>query len=92
MAKPATGPEKHSPPPQAAPEAPRKGAKAPAAPLEGMCHGEGCKAKAQRYEFCAEHYEQFKFGLINKLGRHVPDYEKKWEHYQAYKAKLSKVA
>lgn len=43
-----------------------------------------CKAKIARFGFCDEHYEQFKFGLIKKTGDPVPDYEKKFEHYQAY--------
>lgn len=49
------------------------------------CNGAGCKANASRFDFCEEHYEQFKFGLIKKTGEQVPDYEKKFGHYQAYK-------
>jgi hypothetical protein len=52
------------------------------------CIGEGCKTKVSLFGFCAEHYDQFKFGLINKKGKPVPDYEKKFDHYQAYKQSL----
>jgi hypothetical protein len=51
----------------------------------GACHSGGCKHPANRMEFCSEHYDQFKFGLIKKTGEPVPDYEKKLEHYTAYK-------
>ncbi|MBL7716905.1 MAG: hypothetical protein JNL01_15685 [Bdellovibrionales bacterium] len=98
-----TGAEKKQAPAAAA--APAQAAK-PAAPKPmggkaekevpaGMCRGEGCKGKSDRFDFCVEHYDQFKFGLINKHGRQVPDFEKKWDHYMAFKAKstgLRKVA
>ena len=47
----------------------------------------GCKASASRFSFCSEHFDHFKFGLIKKNGEPVPDYEKKFEHFQAWKAK-----
>jgi len=94
MAKPAGAAEKKEPVQQtaAAPVVAQTGKKGRPELVAGMCSGSGCKAKSHRFSFCDEHYEQFKFGLINKFGDFVPDYEKKWEHYQAYKAKLSKVA
>ncbi len=63
-------------------------------PMPEGCHSWGCKHKAHRFNFCSEHYEHFKFGLIKKTGEPVSDYEKKFGHYQAYVAKLkaSKVA
>ena len=54
----------------------------------GMCTGQACKSSAKRFSFCDEHFEQFKFGLIKKTGQPVPDYDKKIEHYEAYKKKL----
>lgn len=54
-------------------------------PLPDGCHGWGCKAKSHRFNFCDEHYDQFKFGLIRKTGEQVSDFEKKFEHYQAHK-------
>ena len=53
------------------------------------CLHKGCKSSVSRFDFCEEHYEQFKFGLIKKTGEPVPDYEKKFEHYMAWKRKLS---
>jgi hypothetical protein len=69
-----------------------KGAKIHAFIL-GSCKAIGCKAKSSALDFCPEHFEQFKFGLIKKSGESVPDLEKKMEHYEAFKAKkLRKVA
>ena len=62
------------------------------APLPDGCQAVECKAKSQRLGFCPEHFEQFKFGLIKKTGEPVPDYERKFEHYQKYRLKLGKSA
>lgn len=51
------------------------------------CGVNGCKSKVASFGFCSEHFEQYKFGLINKKGQNVPDYEKKFEHYVAYRQK-----
>lgn len=64
-------------------------------PLPGGCHAEGCKASSTRFNFCEEHFDHFKFGLIKKTGERVSDYEKKIEHYQAHQrsaAPLRKAA
>jgi hypothetical protein len=53
-------------------------------PLPDGCHCWGCKHKAARFNFCNEHYDHFKFGLIKKTGEPVSDYEKKFEHYVAH--------
>lgn len=58
-------------------------------PLPGGCNSEGCKAHATRFNFCDEHYEHFKFGLIKKTGEPVSDYEKKLGHFAAHQAKRS---
>ena len=55
------------------------------------CHAESCKAKDVKFNFCDEHFRQFKFGLITKAGQPVLDYEKKFDHYQKWKA-AQKVA
>lgn len=61
--------------------------------LPGNCFSWECKAEANRFNFCNEHYEHFKFGLIKKTGEPVPDYEKKIGHYLAYKKRSAqKVA
>ncbi len=54
-------------------------------PMPDGCHSWGCKSKAHRFNFCNEHYEHFKFGLIKKTGEPVMDYDKKFEHFAAYK-------
>ena len=55
------------------------------------CTAVGCKLDPIRFEFCKDHFDQFKFGLINKKGEPVLDYEKKFEHYQKW-LKARKVA
>jgi hypothetical protein len=62
---------------------PSKGAKG-AGPVPDGCHSWGCKHPAKRFDFCEEHYDHFKFGLIKKSGEPVSDYERKFEHYQAH--------
>lgn len=55
------------------------------------CKFKGCKHNPSKYGFCGEHFEMFKFGLINKHGEWVPDYEKKQDQFKAWKAR-QKVA
>jgi hypothetical protein len=69
------------------PEAPAGKAAKGHNPLPGGCNSWGCKSSATRFSFCDEHYDHFKFGLIKKTGEPVPDYEKKFEHYRAHRAK-----
>ena len=71
---------------------PKPGKPKDQAPEITPCAGETCKAKATKFSFCEEHYEQFKFGLIKKDGKAVSDYEKKFGHYEAYKAKTARKA
>ena len=58
---------------------------APTAVVVEKCACQGCKVTAQRFSFCDEHYEHFKFGLIKKNGEQVSDYDKKYGHWLAYK-------
>lgn len=91
--KPAGATKPHTAPGTGAPaySAPQQGggaaAKGAGTDPIGKCTAQGCKANSKRFEFCAEHFEQFKFGLITKLGKQVSDYEKKFDHYQAYIAR-----
>lgn len=64
------------------------------APMPGGCLSWGCKISATRFNFCDEHYDHFKFGLVKKTGEPVSDFEKKFEHYLAHKTKrgVQKVA
>lgn len=57
---------------------------------ETTCCAKGCKTRHTRFNFCNEHFEQFKFGLIKKDGHPVPDYEKKLSQYQDFQAKTFK--
>jgi hypothetical protein len=80
--KPAAAPAQHSEPKAAAPSK-GKGH----TPMPDGCHSWGCKVTAKRFNFCDEHYDHFKFGLIKKTGEPVSDFEKKFEHYVAYTKK-----
>ncbi len=55
--------------------------------MPGGCLNWGCKHPAKRMEFCSEHYDWFKFGLIKKTGEPVSDFDKKLGHFQAHKSK-----
>ncbi len=58
------------------------------------CKCGGCKKPQARFTFCPEHYEWFKFGLINKAGQRVVDFDKKFDHFTAHleRAKTHKAA
>jgi hypothetical protein len=80
QAAPAAGaPQQHS----HAPKPSTGGGKSKHQPIDGKCFAVGCKTNSHRFNFCDEHYDHFKFGLIKKTGEPVSDYEKKIEHYQA---------
>lgn len=64
--------------------------KQPETTVVERCKAQECKKEGTRMGFCAEHYEWFKFGLINKKGEKVPDFERKFEHYLAYQAKIAR--
>ncbi len=84
--KPAAAPQAQHAEPKPAPM--KAGAKGHN-PMPDGCHAVSCKTKAARFNFCDEHYDQFKFGLIKKTGEPVSDFDKKIDHYQAYKKKLA---
>ena len=52
---------------------------------KNYCTAEGCKSNEWKFSFCGEHFDQFKFGLITKLGKKVSDYEKKFDQYANHK-------
>ena len=56
------------------------------------CKYSKCRGTISKYGFCADHFDQFKFGLLTKHGQHVSDYEKKIDHYMKQKGKLAKSA
>ena len=51
------------------------------------CKVKGCKHNPSKFEFCSEHFDQFKFGLINKQGEPCQDFDKKLDQYEHVKAK-----
>lgn len=70
---------------------PAANAGAPAAkagPDTNSCKFSKCRSTVVKYGFCADHFDQFKFGLLNKNGQLVPDFEKKLDHYARQKGKL----
>lgn len=64
----------------------KKGGGGPGA-TASMCKYSGCKGSISKFGFCAEHFDQFKFGLITKNGEHVSDYDKKFDHFMRQQAK-----
>lgn len=47
-----------------------------------QCLAEWCSAKPQKANFCMEHFDWFKEGLITKEGKKPSDFDKKHFHYQ----------
>jgi len=43
----------------------------------GVCAETNCKNKGTRLNFCTEHFQWFKFGVITKKGIHPLDFESK---------------
>ena len=52
--------------------------------MPSQCGCEGCKKKADQMNFCAEHFDWFKFGLITKEGKRPSDFDKKFTAYQKH--------
>ncbi|MCO5144336.1 MAG: hypothetical protein M9962_14715 [Oligoflexia bacterium] len=53
------------------------------------CKVKGCKHSPSKFSFCTEHFDQFKFGLINKNGEPCMDFEKKEAQYKIHKESKS---
>jgi hypothetical protein len=45
------------------------------------CKADGCNKKSSRADFCEEHFEWFKMGLITKEGKRAADFEKKFQQH-----------
>jgi hypothetical protein len=56
------------------------------------CKVHACKHNPSKFGFCGEHFDQFKFGLINKAGEHCLDYDKKADQYDDWKKSKKKTA
>ena len=46
------------------------------------CKVKACKHNPSKFGFCSEHFDQFKFGLINKGGEPCMDFDKKLDQYE----------
>lgn len=50
------------------------------------CTCEGCNKRAEMMNYCKEHYEWFKFGLITKEGKRPTDFDKKYQAFMKKRA------
>ncbi len=55
----------------------------------GRCTTQGCSKKPELMNFCKEHYDWFKFGLITKTGERPSDFDKKYIAYQKRQKKAA---
>lgn len=55
--------------------------------LPGMCLAEDCKKRSEKANFCMEHFDWFKEGLVTKEGRKPTDFDKKHFDYTRRLAK-----
>ena len=53
------------------------------------CAAEGCSKKQELMNFCGEHYDWFKFGLVTKEGKKPSDFDKKFTAYKKSKGKAA---
>lgn len=70
------------------PKAPQAGPAAGGAPVSNLptaCKADGCKKKSSKMDFCDEHYDWFKFGLITREGSKPIDFDKKMQSYMKHK-------
>jgi hypothetical protein len=49
--------------------------------ITSKCACEGCKKATDVQNFCKEHFDWFKFGLLTKEGKKPVDFDKKWTAY-----------
>jgi hypothetical protein len=50
------------------------------------CGCEGCNKKTDLMNFCQEHYDWFKFGLLTKEGKRPSDFDKKFQAFKKHRA------
>lgn len=65
------------------------GAPSNVVPMATNCCVEKCGKKIHKMNFCAEHFDWFKEGLVTKQGQRPSDFDKK---YQAYMTKKKSAA
>jgi hypothetical protein len=49
------------------------------------CVADGCAKKSERMNFCTEHYDWFKFGLLTTAGKKPSDFDKKMQAFMKHK-------
>ena len=59
----------------------------PVVTLPTHCKADGCKKKSEKMEFCSEHYDWFKWGLLTREGSKPIDFDKKHQAYLKHKQK-----
>lgn len=52
-----------------------------------QCLSEDCSSRPKTANFCDEHYEWFKFGLLTKEGKKPKDFDKKMIAFQNFQEK-----
>ena len=50
------------------------------------CCTDGCSKKADLTNFCTEHYDWFKYGLVTREGKRPSDFDKKYQSYMKRRA------
>ena len=55
--------------------------------LPGVCLADECKKRSEKANFCMEHFDWFKEGLVTKEGRRPSDFDKKYFDYTRRLAK-----
>lgn len=60
-------------------------APSPVVNLPTNCKAEGCKKKSEKMDFCSEHYDWFKWGLLTREGKKPIDFDKKYQAYTKHK-------
>lgn len=64
----------------------------PVVNLPTHCKADGCKKKSEKLDFCSEHYDWFKWGLISREGKRPIDFDKKYDSYMKHTQKHKKTA
>lgn len=54
--------------------------------MPSKCACDGCNKRQELQNFCSEHYDWFKFGLITKEGKKPVDFDKKFQAFKKHAA------
>jgi len=53
--------------------------------INATCRVDKCGKKGDRLNFCPEHFNWFKEGLVDKMGRKPSDFDKKFQAFSTRK-------